>query len=37
MAGRWSLRNLGRHREALKMQHALKAELDSDDDFDQPR
>jgi tetratricopeptide (TPR) repeat protein len=32
----WSLRNLGRHREALKMQHALKAELDSDEELDQP-
>jgi len=28
----WSLRNLGRHGEALKMQHALKAELDSDEE-----
>ena len=32
----WSLRNLGRHGEALKMQHALKAELDSDQELDQP-
>jgi tetratricopeptide (TPR) repeat protein len=30
----WSLRNLGRHEEALALQHALKAELDADGEVD---
>ena len=30
----WSLRNLGRHAEALAMQHALKDELDADGEVD---
>jgi tetratricopeptide (TPR) repeat protein len=30
----WSLRNLGRHNEALTMQHDLKAELDADGETD---
>jgi tetratricopeptide (TPR) repeat protein len=30
----WSLRNLGRHKEARALQHALKAELDADGETD---
>ena len=30
----WSLRNLGRHAEALALQHALKDELDADGETD---